>query len=359
MILKLRCRSVSVAAAFLFITSLKAQNQDARPSPPRETGYAVKKPVFGGACKLCPWGVEAEFIKAIVRSSGYDVQICYNCGGGPEEVRTVANAKMPPTLTNPVGPGGIRTPPPPNGPVDFGVTTPRDLWWAYEGSHVFATDGPKRNLRLIGVLQHPIYLIVAAKSDLRIIDLADIKQGGKAVRILTGVDEVYRDVLDYYGFTKDWIESRGGHLGTVRRADDRKEYDVIISTGALENVPEWSIWYEASQKYDLKFIELPDDLLAKLAKDNDMVPGTIPLGLLRGVDRPIKTVTSTGDAVYGRTDMPDDLAYAVAKAMDEHQDKLQWSNVNLSYNMHTVWRAFGVPLHPGAARYYKERGYRQ
>src|SRR5262245_9373734 len=65
------------------------------------------------------------------------------------------------------------------------------------------------------------------------------------------------------------------------------------------------------------------------------------------------------DAVYGRTDMPEDFAYAVAKAMDVDQDKLQWNNVNLSYNTHTVWKAFGVPLHPGAARYYKERGYLQ
>ena len=28
-----------------------------------------------------------------------------------------------------------------------------------------------------------------------------------------------------------------------------------------------------------------------------------------------------------------------------------------SYNIHAVWKAYGVPLHPGAARYYKERGY--
>ena len=61
--------------------------------------------------------------------------------------------------------------------------------------------------------------------------------------------------------------------------------------------------------------------------------------------------------VYGRADMPDDFAYAVAKAIDEHQDLLQWRHLNFSYNVHNVWKAFEVPLHPGAARYYKERGY--
>jgi TRAP-type uncharacterized transport system substrate-binding protein len=47
----------------------------------------------------------------------------------------------------------------------------------------------------------------------------------------------------------------------------------------------------------------------------------------------------------------------VAKALDEHQDELQWTNQNFSYNVHNVWKVCDVPLHPGAARYYKKVGY--
>jgi TRAP-type uncharacterized transport system substrate-binding protein len=47
----------------------------------------------------------------------------------------------------------------------------------------------------------------------------------------------------------------------------------------------------------------------------------------------------------------------VAQALDEQQQLLQWSHLNFSYNIHNVWKAFEVPLHPGAARYYKEHGY--
>jgi len=35
----------------------------------------------------------------------------------------------------------------------------------------------------------------------------------------------------------------------------------------------------------------------------------------------------------------------------------QWRHLNFSYNAHTVWNGYEVPLHPGAARYYKEKGY--
>jgi TRAP-type uncharacterized transport system substrate-binding protein len=88
-----------------------------------------------------------------------------------------------------------------------------------------------------------------------------------------------------------------------------------------------------------------------------MQRGTIPDGLLRGIEAPIQTIVRTGTVVYGRADMPDKFAYDVAKALDEQQGLLQWSHLNFSYNIHTVWKADGVPLHPGAARYYKQRGY--
>jgi TRAP-type uncharacterized transport system substrate-binding protein len=69
------------------------------------------------------------------------------------------------------------------------------------------------------------------------------------------------------------------------------------------------------------------------------------------------TVARNGTAVYGRTDMPDDFAYTLAKALDEHQDLFGWSHSFFSYNSRTVWKALDVPLHPGAARYYREKGY--
>ena len=86
----------------------------------------------------------------------------------------------------------------------------------------------------------------------------------------------------------------------------------------------------------------------------------IPLGYLRGIDRPIHTAVSAGGpgtVVYGRADNPDEFAYTVAKALDEHQDLLQWGINSFSYNRHTVWKAEGISLHPGAARYYREMGF--
>lgn len=37
------------------------------------TGIKVKRPVFGGACKLCPWGALGEIVKQAMQPYGYDV----------------------------------------------------------------------------------------------------------------------------------------------------------------------------------------------------------------------------------------------------------------------------------------------
>src|SRR5579871_2617673 len=52
------------------------------------TGIDVKRPLFGGACKACPWGVLAAVTKEALKGAGYDVQICWVCWSsyGPREM---------------------------------------------------------------------------------------------------------------------------------------------------------------------------------------------------------------------------------------------------------------------------------
>jgi hypothetical protein len=80
-------------------------------------------------------------------------------------------------------------------------------------------------------------------------------------------------------------------------------------------------------------------------------------GLLRGVDRAIPTVARSGHAVFARDDMPEQAAYDVAKAVDEHRQSLKWFIRPYSYDSRSVWDNIDVPLHPGAKRYYAEKGY--
>jgi hypothetical protein len=211
---------------------------------------------------------------------------------------------------------------------------------------------------MVANIQEPTWLLVAVKSDSGITSLSDIVEKRMAVDMVATTSiggGIAPAILSYYGLSEERVEALGGTFETDY--EHGQDADVIIGFGSMVNAPEYRLWYEASQKFDLNFLELAPDLRAKLARDLYLEQVDIPLGLFRGVDRPIPTVARTGTVIYGRTDMPDEFAYTLAKAMDEHQDLLQWTHMNFSYNWRTVWKAFDVPLHPGAARYYKERGY--
>src|SRR5258705_13003266 len=78
---------------------------------------------------------------------------------------------------------------------------------------------------------------------------------------------------------------------------------------------------------------------------------------MRSVDRNIPTVARRAYVVFGRSDAPDEFGYAVARAIDEQQDLWMWAPIPLYYNPRTAWKTNGLPLHPGAERYYRERGY--
>jgi hypothetical protein len=173
---------------------------------------------------------------------------------------------------------------------------------------------------------------------------------------LAGIGADAPRILAYYKLSREMIEAAGGRVGNT--PDLRADFDVAIGGGGpMTTAPEWRIWTEIGQNFDLNFLQLPDDLLAQLAREGEQERGVIPAGLYRGIERPVPTVVRTGTAIYARSDTPDDFAYIVAKAMDEQQQLLQWRHLNFSYNVHTVWNGHEVPLHPGAARYYKEKGY--
>jgi TRAP-type uncharacterized transport system substrate-binding protein len=331
------------------------------------TGIAARKPVFGGACRICPWGAMAQAVKNAMQFYGFDVQICNNCNAG-DAPRIVAGARVPPDYK--IDPNVVGTLAPPNtpglGPVDFGATGSQFLCTAYHGTGTYANDKPMSNLRLLASIQSPPrWLIIAAKDETTITDLSQIRAKRWPVRVYAARnDPAVKEVLAYYGLSTESIVAAGGYVGNSQpdpsEQPDPTSYDIIISMGgALTTAPEVKSWTDVIQKNHWNFLDLPEPLLAKLAEDLHAERGNLPYGLLQGVDRTIPTIAlgGGGTVVYTRADVPDSFAYDVARALDERQDRLLWTNQYFAYNIHTVWKACDVPLHPGAERYYRQVGY--
>jgi uncharacterized protein len=319
-----------------------------------KTGWDVKRPVMAAACESgCPWGELGDFIKEAMKPYGYSVILCRNCNRtyGPH---LVSEHDYPPPLDEINLKDGVNVRI--DAQVDFGVTSSAMLYSAYNG--MLAGKGPYRNLRLIAKIEDPFYYLIAVKKESGIKNFAHIQQQHLPVKIM-GADGNMMTILKYYGITADDIKAWGGKLGITTEEALKGDFDIVagfLASPAMN--PESSFWTTLSQKFDLYFLELPEDLLKLIAQQNvDAEFVEVHQNLLRGVDRKIKTLGRSGEAIFVRDDVPEQAAYDLAKAIDANHGALKWFIRVYTYDSNTVWRNFGVPLHPGAEKYYREVGY--
>ncbi len=350
---------MTIAAALLAALAVpqQASAETGKTVDVGETGYDTKRLVMASACPhACPWGELGEFVQEAMADEGYEIILCRNCNRA-EGPRIVAKAAHPPELVD--GDFEHGTTERVDAPIDFGVTEANMFRWAYEGQYIYAKDGPYPNLRLIARIEDPTYLLVAAKAELGIESLAEIRERKLPVRILADFQPSTMPVLDYYGLDKESLAGWGGELTSPRDVTAETPFDIIISSLASPaNNPESDYWTILASTHDLTFLDLPEELLDAMADDQlGMQRVTARWGVLRGVDRAIETVGRSGEVIMARADMPDEIAYALARAIDRNRGELKWFVRPYSLDPQTVWDGKGVPLHPGAQSYYREMEY--
>jgi TRAP-type uncharacterized transport system substrate-binding protein len=143
----------------------------------------------------------------------------------------------------------------------------------------------------------------------------------------------------------------------VRGADDFMQGKVEASTFAV-GAGKLS---EVNVKVGgIRFLNTPDTP-ESLARLRTVLPrGTIatlnPAPQFAGVLAPTKLINEDYLIVAG-TQMSDDDAYKIAKILYESQDKLTSIAKTFGrYNKAELAADRGVPFHPGAIKYYKEKG---
>jgi TRAP-type uncharacterized transport system substrate-binding protein len=306
--------------------------------------FADKRLVFGGAGPGTPWGTLGQITARALEPEGYQVRVEPGASRGR-------------------CPGLVSA-----GQVDFGATQMLLVRWAYAGEHRFKAEGALPRLRAIATIMFPAWLGVAARWETGITELSQVAEQRLPVRVLGGTGELFQPVLAYYGLSRDLIEAWGGRFLPSLATTPGPQYVVTpyVRTGEvdliLDNVyaaytPEAAAFVEASILLNLRFLALPDALIERICDAYGGVPGVIPYRLLRGVDAPTKSVYRPWQLIFGRDDMPDEFAYALARAYDAHRDLFRQSHIPYSWDPAEVAQTHGIPLHPGAERFYRERGY--
>jgi TRAP transporter TAXI family solute receptor len=326
-------------------------------------GFNTKNPVFSVGCPTCTLGASGEFVRQALKLEGKDIRLC-ETGVGPKGSLYVAEHRLCPPLSALPGDQGLGVAPPPTDPVDFGATSVMtNLEGVYYGTGDYSAGGPYQStgphphMRAIALIEAPIYIVAAVHAESGIQSWEELK-GRKGLRIGgSTIDPILKTVLDYYGLTADVIKANGD---TTVRQEQPENADLLISNNAAFNASvENRFWPLVTMKYELRFLPLADPLRAKLEKDfpHYLRQAVMPRSYFQGVDKPVPTVVRRGHLIHARDDMPEQYAYDVARALDRHQDLLGFMYIEMQYNKKTVADTGVIPLHPGAARYYREVGY--
>ena len=167
-------------------------------------------------------------------------------------------------------------------------------------------------------------------------------------------------VLSAMGSSVAKIEDAGGSVHFLDYSDAGQNMrDGLLDAMFVTGVIPFAMYLELSSALDIQLVAMSDDLMAKyVAQNPGWSKGAIPGGSYANMPDPIATTVSfMGIATH--SDVPDDVVYTFTKAVFEHRQKLiegYPAYRSLVPDTFVNESLKGLPMHPGAEKFWKEKG---
>ena len=244
-----------------------------------------------------------------------------------------------------------------NGELEAGLAAADVTRSMYMGEGKFEGK-PHPKLRIVANL-YPEDLHLVMPKGAKIADLGDL--AGKRVGIAqagSGTQVAVLQMLDAWGVNRDNMEE--AELNNSQSAER-------LADGQIDAYFYAAGWPVAAmvQLASTKGMSLHSFTQEDLEKINQIIPAYIPSkipgGVYEGVDQDVRTPAGSALLVVS-SDVSDDLVYGRTKALWNDNTRKLLDNGHAKGKQITAETALdgvaalGVPLHPGAERFYKEAG---
>jgi len=260
------------------------------------------------------------------------------------------------------------------GEAEIGMGLPPLLQAAVNGEDPYRGQKMPDLRGLAGnMILNTVHFYVAADTVFASMSVEEIVRGKKPIRLAIprpGTSDVwlFEKVMRFYGLCagarvedcyRAWQGAgakfvRGSYADLAHAFKDRNVDGALMFLA----VPADAVT-ESSQGRALKLLPFSDSLLEHLA-ELGVGKGTIPAGSYPKAVSANEPVTSAtmGTTVTVSAKMADDLAYTLTQTLNDNVERVRKIHVTLAdYDPALGYLHLGVPLHPGAERYYREKGY--
>ena len=241
------------------------------------------------------------------------------------------------------------------GELEFGVAQSDWQYHAFNGTSKFEDQGKFEKLRAVFSV-HPEPVTILARGDAGISNVTDLK--GKRVNIGnagSGTRGTWDVMEAAMGWSRDDLklasELKSAETGQALCDNKIDAYFWLVGHPS-------ALTQETLSTCDAVLVNATGAEIEKLVSDNSYYrTATIPAGMYNN-DADITTF-GVGATFVTSADVPDEVVYTIVKAVFDNFDdfkKLHPAFGNLKES-EMVGDGLSAPLHPGAEKYYKERGW--
>lgn len=223
---------------------------------------------------------------------------------------------------------------------------------AWNGVEEAGFKAPLKKLRAVGST-YSNYIQIVARADSGITSLEDLK--GKRISVgapRSGTELNARAIFKAAGMGYDDF-SRTEYLpfGESVELMKNRQLDATLQSAGLG----MAAFRDLASHAPVVFIPIPGEVVARIG-NNAYRTGVIPAGTYTGQDADVPTVTIS-NLLVTHENVSDSTAYEMARQVYENLPAL--SNAHSAANgidPELAVEGLPLPLHPGAERYFKEKG---
>jgi len=270
-----------------------------------------------------------------------------------------ANYEGQPTSVVP-GAGGVGNPlRVGTGQSDIGISYGPFLKLATEGGNDLYSEAFPQLRAIAGMTANALHVVTTGDTTFE--SMAMDKPSMAVATGPTGSTEVFAlgEVFGAYDITYDDIAEWGGsvqQLNTSGRSDgwSNRQFDLV---NFFINPPASQVIQLMSNRPDSRIMSISDEVAQGLIDEWGMLKVTIPAGTYPNQDEDVTTV-GMPYVYFATTDLDEDYVYNLTKAIAENKERLVATHASFGkWEPEGMPQGLGIALHPGAERYYRERGW--